>query len=54
MRKLLKTLALLALAACIAHGAFALGIRHAIKTARPYVDGQVILIDYNGEVHEYR
>ncbi len=53
MRKIFKMIALLALAAIIAHNAYAQGVRHAITTACPYVDRQVILIDYEGEVHEY-
>ena len=54
MRKLLKLVALLALAACIAHGAYAQGVRHAIATAQVWAEGDVYLVDFDGEVHEYQ
>lgn len=54
MRKLIKTIALLALAACIAHGAYAQGIRHAITTAQVWAEDNVYLVDIDGEVYEYR
>ncbi len=53
-RKLFKIVLLTVLCALIIHGAFAQGVQHAIETACPYVDGEYILIDFDGQVHEYR
>ncbi len=54
MRKLFKIIALLALAAVIAHNAYAQGVRHAAATAHVWAEGDAFLIDFDGEVHEYR
>lgn len=54
MRKLFKLIALLAIIACIAHGAYAQGVRHAVLSACPFVEGESIMIDFDGEVYEYR
>ena len=54
MRKIFKTIALLALAAILAHNAYAQGVRHAAATAQVWTEGDAFLIDFDGEVHEYR
>lgn len=54
MRKIFKTIALLALAVIIAHNAYAQGVRHAAATAQVWAEGDAFLIDFDGEVHEYR
>ena len=53
LRLAVKAVALAVLIGLIARAAYAQGVRHTIETACPYIDGQVILIDYEGQVHEY-
>lgn len=53
LRLAVQAVALIVLIGLVARAAYAQGVRHTIESACPYVDGQVILIDYEGEVHEY-
>jgi len=53
LRLAVKAVALAVLIALVARAAYAQGVRHTIETACPYIDGPVIMIDYEGEVHEY-
>lgn len=53
-RAIVKALALAVLLCLCVHAAYAQGVRHAIENACPYVDGASIMIDFNGQVHEYR
>lgn len=54
LRLAVKAVALVVALFLVTHAAYASGVRHAIETACPYVDGQAILIDFDGQVHEYR
>ena len=53
IRLCVKVIALLALIAVILHGAYTQGVQHAIATAAPCVEGDTILIDYDGQMHIY-
>ena len=52
--KLVKLALVIALAVMIFHGAYAQGVQHAILSASPYVSSDSILIDFDGQIHEYR
>lgn len=54
LRLAVKAVALAVALFLFVQAAYASGVRHAIESARPYVDGQAILIDFDGQVHEYR
>ena len=54
MRKVLKIIAILAITLYVAHAAYAQGVQHAIAIASPYADGTSIMIDFDGQIHEYR
>ena len=53
LRLVVKTVALIVLLALFVHTAYQQGVQHAIATAEPYVEGDAILIDYDGQVHIY-
>lgn len=54
VRLVVKVVALTVMLFLFAGAAREQGVQHAIKSARPYVDGTSILIDFDGQVHEYR
>ena len=51
---IVKTLIALALVFAVFFFGRQQGINHAIQTAQPSIDGASILIDFDGQVHEYR
>lgn len=54
IRLIVKTLIIIGLAAVIIRGAYTQGVQHAIVNAQPSISGTTILIDFDGQVHEYR
>ena len=50
---LFKTAAIVVLVSLCAHAAYAQGVRHAILSACPYIEDGSVMIDYDGQVHEY-
>ena len=54
LNKLVKFVLIIALAAIVMRGAYRQGVQHAIANAQPSVVGQSIMIDFDGQVHEYR
>ena len=53
-RFVFKLIAVAVLIFLCARGAYTQGVQHAIASAMPYTDGASIMIDFDGEVHEYR
>lgn len=53
-RFIFKLIAVSALIFLFARGAYTQGVQHAIASAMPYTDGTSIMIDFDGQVHEYR
>lgn len=53
LRLTVKVIALAVAVLLFAHAAYASGVRHTIESARPYVDGPAIVIDFDGQLHEY-
>lgn len=53
-RFVFKLIAVAALIFLCARGAYTQGVQHAIASAMPYTDGASIMIDFDGQVHEYR
>lgn len=53
LRTVVKTVAIIALLVVCVRAAYAQGVRHAILTASSYTEGNSILIDFGGQVHEY-
>ena len=51
---LFKSALAIALLCLIVNAAYAQGVRHAIETAMPFVENDAIMIDYDGQIHEYR
>lgn len=51
---IIKLVPILSLLAYAFHAGHVQGINHAIQTAQPSIDGASILIDFDGQVHEYR
>ena len=54
MKKLSKILLVLALSLIVLRGAYAQGVKHAILTASPFVVDDSIMIDFDGQIHEYK
>ena len=54
MKHPVKLLLALLLGVLVLRGAYAQGVKHAITSACPYVEGTSIMIDFDGQVHEYR
>ena len=52
--RLVKLALVLALVGAVAHGAYINGVRHAIASAQVWAEDGCFLIDFDGEVHEYR
>lgn len=53
-RFIFKLIAVSALIFLCAHNAYTQGVQHAIASAMPYTDGASIMIDFDGQIHEYR
>ena len=53
LRLIVKTVALIVLLALFGHTTYRQGVQHAIAVAAPCVEGDAILIDYDGQVHIY-
>lgn len=53
-RFVFKLIAVSALIFLCARGAYTQGVQHAIASAMPYSDGTSIMIDFDGQIHEYR
>lgn len=52
--KLIRRILAVALAAYILHAAYVQGVQHAVATARVWAEDGVYLVDFDGQVHEYR
>ena len=51
---IVKTVLVLAMLFCVFFFGYRHGVEYTIQNAQPSVDGEVILIDFDGQIHEYR
>ncbi len=51
---IVKLVLILSLLLYAFHAGHVQGMNHAIQTAQPSVDGEVMLIDFDGQIHKYR
>lgn len=54
LRKIVKLVAIIAISITVFSSAYRQGVQHAIATASTYANGESILIDFDGQVHEYK